>query len=93
MITANYRKGRSDAAFLLAQNGQSVRMNLLKHTNKGNEMMTEKEANDAIRSALVAIRNAQEACERVAYGSLVLGPLADAYRETAYALDVAEGRK
>lgn len=68
-------------------------MNSLNRSYKETEMMTEREANDAIRAALVAIRNAQEACERVTYGSLILGPLADAYRETAYALDVAEGRK
>ena len=49
-------------------------------------------ANDAIRDALKAIQRARELSERAGYGSLVLGPLADAQLSAKYALDVAMGR-
>jgi len=49
-------------------------------------------ANEAIKDALKAIQRAREFSERAGYGSLVIGPLADAHRETQYALDTALGR-
>lgn len=49
-------------------------------------------ANEAIKDALKAIQRAQELCERAGYGSLVVGPLADAHRDAQYALDTALGR-
>lgn len=50
------------------------------------------EANNAIKEALKAIQRAIELSERVGYGSQVLGPLADAQRETQYALNTVLGR-
>ena len=52
----------------------------------------EQAANDAIKDALKSIQRAAELSERAGYGSLVLVPLADAQRETNYALDTALGR-
>ena len=49
-------------------------------------------ANEAIRGALKALQRAKEFSEKAGYGSLVLGPLFDAQRETQYALDTALGR-
>jgi len=49
-------------------------------------------ANEALRDALKALQRANELCERAGYGSLVLGPIADATREVQYALDTALGR-
>ena len=49
-------------------------------------------ANQAITEALMALQRARELSERAAYGSLVLGPLAEAHREIQYALDNALGR-
>ena len=61
---------------------------------KENAMSSEKEgtANEAIRDALKAIHRARELCERADYGSLVLGPLADAQLSAQYALDTVLGR-
>lgn len=52
----------------------------------------EVEANNALQTALKALLRASELCEQAGYGSLVMGPLADAQRETNYALDTALGR-
>lgn len=49
-------------------------------------------ANNAIRTVLGALLRAYELSETAGYGSQVLGPLADAQRETRYALDTAVGR-
>jgi hypothetical protein len=49
-------------------------------------------ANKAIGDALKALQRARELSERAKYGSLVIGPLVDAQRETQYALDTALGR-
>ena len=54
--------------------------------------MTEAQANQALRTALEALRTADQACEAVGYGSLVLGALAEALKAAQYALDTAEGR-
>lgn len=56
--------------------------------------MSDKEAaaNAAIKAALQALLRAQELSEQAGYGSLVLGPLADAQRDTQYAYDTATGR-
>lgn len=56
--------------------------------------MSDKEAaaNAAIKAALQALLRAQELSEQAGYGSLVLGPLADAQREAQYAYDTATGR-
>lgn len=56
--------------------------------------MTEAEtvANEAIRVALHALQHALALSEQAGYGSLVLGPLADAQREVKYASDTALGR-
>jgi hypothetical protein len=48
------------------------------------------EAVEAVRQALAALDRAADLCERVGYGSLVLGPLADAARDTRYALETVE---
>lgn len=56
-------------------------------------MSDEQAANEAIAAALKALLRASELSEKAGYGSLVLGPLADAQRETNYALDTAFGRK
>lgn len=53
----------------------------------------EAEANNSLEEALQAIQRARELCERADYGSQVIGPLADAQRDTQYALDTALGRK
>lgn len=55
-------------------------------------MSAENVANEAIKEALKAIQRALELSERAGYGSLVLGPLEDARRETQYAYDTALGR-
>lgn len=57
-------------------------------------MSSDKEAvaNEAIREALKTLHRARELSEQAGYGSLVLGPLADAQLSTQYALDVALGR-
>jgi hypothetical protein len=57
-------------------------------------MSSEKEAtaNEAISDALKAIQRARELSERAEYGSLVLGPLADAQLSAQYALDRVLGR-
>lgn len=52
----------------------------------------EVEANNALQAALKALWRASELCEQAGYGSLVMGALADAQRETNYALDTALGR-
>lgn len=49
-------------------------------------------ANEAVKSALQALQRAKELCERAGYGTLVLGSLDEAVRETQYALDTALGR-
>ena len=49
-------------------------------------------ANDAIKDALKALQRARELCERAGHGSQVLGPLAEAHKETTYAFDSALGR-
>lgn len=56
--------------------------------------MSDKEAaaNAAIKAALQALLRAQELSEQAGYGSLVLGPLADAQRDTQYAYNTATGR-
>lgn len=54
--------------------------------------LKEEEANKALADALKAIQRASELSERAGYGSMVLGPLADAQREAQYALDTALGR-
>ncbi|AVR96420.1 hypothetical protein C9I28_12450 [Pseudoduganella armeniaca] len=53
---------------------------------------TEAEAVISLRDALQKIRRAQELCERVGFGCLVLMPLAESQRELQYALDTALGR-
>lgn len=55
-------------------------------------MEAETVANDAIRVALQALQRARELSEQAGYGSLVLGPLADAQREAQYAHNTARGR-
>jgi len=55
--------------------------------------VTEHEAQAAIRVALQALTAAQEASERVGYGSMVLDALADARKATQYAADLAAGRR
>lgn len=52
----------------------------------------EREVTEAMRQALQALTRAQELAERVGYGSMVLGPLAEAQKAARYALDTAEGR-
>jgi len=54
--------------------------------------LDESEANEAIKAALKALQRARELSERAGYGSLIVVPLADAHRETQYALDTALGR-
>jgi len=56
--------------------------------------MSDKEnaANEAIKAALKALSRAKELSEQAGYGSLVLGPLDDAQRETQYAYETATGR-
>lgn len=49
-------------------------------------------ANDAIKDALKALMRAIELSKQAGYGTQVLGPLADAQRETQYAYDTATGR-
>lgn len=49
-------------------------------------------ANKAIGDALKALQRARELSERAEYGSMVIGPLADAQRDAQYALDTALGR-
>lgn len=49
-------------------------------------------ANEALKDALKALQRARELCERAEYGSQVLGPLANAIRDTQYALDTSLGR-
>jgi len=56
------------------------------------ETVDERTANEAIKDALKALQRARELSERAGYGSLVVGPLADAQREAQYALDTALGR-
>jgi len=57
-------------------------------------MLDPKEAatQEALKSALRALARAGELSEIAGYGSQVLGPLADAQRETNYALATALGR-
>jgi hypothetical protein len=57
-------------------------------------MLSDKEiaANNALREALQALQRARELCERADYGSMVLGPLFNAQRDTQYAFDSALGR-
>ena len=55
-------------------------------------MNDEEIANGAIKEALKALVRAIELSERAGYGSQVVGPLADAQRETQYAYDTATGR-
>lgn len=55
-------------------------------------MSVETVANEAIKEALKALQRALELSEQAGYGSLVLGPLADAQREAQYAYDTATGR-
>ncbi len=57
-------------------------------------MVDQKEASaqEALKSALHALARAVALCEMAGYGSQVLAPLADAQRETNYALDTALGR-
>jgi hypothetical protein len=52
----------------------------------------EEKANEAIKEALKGLQRARELSERAGYGSMVMGPLADAHRETQYALDTVLGR-
>ena len=52
----------------------------------------EREAMEAMRQALQSLTRAVELSERVGYGSLVLGALAEAQKSARYALDTAEGR-
>ena len=52
----------------------------------------EKAANEAIKAALQSLLRARELSEAAGYGSQVIGPLADAQRDTQYALDTALGR-
>ena len=49
-------------------------------------------ANEAIHDALKALQRARELSLRAGYGSLVVCPLAEAQRETQYALDTARER-
>lgn len=57
-------------------------------------MLTEQEnaANDALKEALQALQRARDLCQQADYGSMVLGPLSNAHRDTQYALDTAIGR-
>lgn len=55
-------------------------------------MNAETAANEAIKEALQALQRAVEMSERAGYGSQVLGPLADAQRDTRYAHETALGR-
>lgn len=55
-------------------------------------MSAETVANEAIKEALKALLRAMELSEQAGYGSMVLGPLADAQREAQYAYDTATGR-
>jgi hypothetical protein len=54
--------------------------------------LEETTANEALKEALKQVQRARELCERAGYGSQVLGPLANAHRDTQYALDTALGR-
>jgi hypothetical protein len=49
-------------------------------------------ANESIAQALKAIQRALDLSKAAGYGSLVVGPLADAQQEVTYALDTAVGR-
>jgi hypothetical protein len=53
---------------------------------------TEKEALDAMDVAAKALARAIELSEAAGFGSMVLGPLADAQRNLVYARDTAEER-
>lgn len=59
---------------------------------RSNITSEEMAANEAITVALQALMRAGELSEAAGYSSLVLGPLADAQRDTQYALDTALGR-
>jgi hypothetical protein len=52
----------------------------------------EEKANEAIKETLKALQRARELSERAGYGGTVMGQLADAHRETQYALDTVLGR-
>lgn len=65
-----------------------VTTNMLGMTMKSNEVV----ANEAIKAALQALLRAQELSEQAGYGSLVLGPLADAQRDVQYAYNIATGK-
>jgi hypothetical protein len=54
--------------------------------------MTEHEAQQALRTALEALRTADAACEAVGYGWQVLEAVAEAVKAAQYALDIAEDR-
>jgi hypothetical protein len=55
-------------------------------------MSAETIANEAIKEALKALQRAIELSKQAEYGSLVLGPLAEAQLETQYAYDTAMSR-
>jgi hypothetical protein len=52
----------------------------------------EKQAVEALETAVRMLSRAAELSERAGYGSQVTGPLADALRDARYALDTAQGR-
>ena len=54
--------------------------------------MAEREASEAIKTALQALMWAMELSERADYGTQIMIPLRDAHKEVAYALDTAMGR-
>jgi len=55
-------------------------------------MNAEALANDAIKNAIQALQRALELSEQAGYGSLVIGPLANAQQEARYAHNTATGR-
>lgn len=54
--------------------------------------MAEREASEAIKTALQTLSRAIELSERAGYGTQILIPLRDAQKEVRYALDTAAGK-
>lgn len=52
----------------------------------------EKQAIEALETAVRMLSRAVELSERAGFGSQIAGPLADALRDARYALDTAQGR-
>lgn len=54
--------------------------------------LAEREASDAIKTALQALARAQELSERADYGTEITQSLRDAHKDVAHALNTALGR-